>query len=1350
MGVGISNGSLDFVSTLNNSDYQAKIQQDIRATQILLQLTGDTTGIEKYNEAVKASLQSEVKLRADLDKILQDAQIKTEELIATVSKPVSKTVFSDSALEVQAYIESLNGLESGASIVAGLNAQLDELAVKQNLLTDSFNQGTISEVAYAEQMQVINSEQIRLVESIERVNAAFSEGIIVENQNVQASEKTVAAVEQEVNAYHELALTLKELKAARANPLTPTTDLPIINKQIQETEANIKRFSNVGKVGFDELGNQIEQTTTKSGKFASAVSRVTNLQSIGARVVTQFSRQIIGLGVGFISLEIGAKAIKSLIDYISNLDIFTGRLDQATQNVAAFNEIQKETVDAVGKQIEPLRVLYDATQNLTKSTQDRVKAANELRDLYPAEFQNSSALAIINGQVKKSYDDLTTSIIENAKSAAAQTQIAKLSGDILNAQIQIQKINNAKAAETHRVFAQEDDQASNLSDEQKIQQINQRALESIEDQKKLIAVRTGTIRLLEGYVKNVTSTATEIDNANKLLGDNLQNFDHLISNYTDKQQLLNIQKALQTKLNSLAPSDAQFGKLKEDLQRVDDLLKKYNVKATTTTTDPAIALLAQQTKVLQDIEALNQKTASKAKTRDEQAVDDVIATYNKQFEAAVAFNTKLAQFKKDHPGDRSPSANKLFAIDTSQIDLAKINALEALAGTQSVENTKNQVDQQKAVFKEYEAFKLQAGTEAANELFGKELKGYENYIEFLKGLQPKESDLTSADPYTKARASALQDFIKVELPKAQNDEFVLTQKHLQDLIIQDQDFLQKRQTLIEKANEDIALLQSKGFTDQADQVKKNLQDELTALDETNFKKLESYKQLFENIDNISTRQAKKQLSDLRDTADQLFLSGNLTLDAYNKIVKTLNQAGDAIDNKIASGLKNVGSELTNIGGQVDAFDASLGKAFKTVGSIVSGLGGIKSGLAALKLAQGNNDSLGAVTAGLGIFGSAIGIITTVVSLFDHSKQIAAQMQYAEQLQVKSIEAINKQLERQLELTKQVYGPQRITAYLSQLADIKVAEGDIQNQINGQLQLTGNKILDDVITKSNANQNLTTTEKKILQGIQEAYAKLGDSVNLAGKSIEQLQQLLDQGKLSDKTAALVQSLIDLQKQAIDTQNALQGDLLGTNFDSLLSNIDDLFTSATTSAEDFAANFQSIIQKALLNSFNRQFLEQQLQKFYNDFFAISQASPNNIISKEDIAKLQAEYNDIIANAQGQFKNIENITGQVLTNPTTSGSQSSLSGAIQQAITENTATEIVGTLHGIQLGIFDVNKSFGQLMMIAQDQLTAALEIQVNTKRTADNSDTLPGILEELKSITINTAGTLNTELRALGLN
>lgn len=265
------------------------------------------------------------------------------------------------------------------------------------------------------------------------------------NNVVDSSNK----LSQQITTIERLKLTMQQLSAVR--DLTfDTAKIKAYNLQIQQLQSQITQLSNVGKVGFDSLGNSINTASEKTGKFEAAIARVTNVSNIGATVVNRLNRQIIGLGISFLGGIIGAKAIEALIEYISNLDIFNSKAGVAQANLKNLNEVSQNAAKQYGEQSTNLRILYEATQDVTNSEHDRLLAAQELQKEFPSLFGNIKTEAILNGSAADAYDRATVAILENAKAKAALNKIQELAGKQLEADQQIQKIQNAESNEALR------------------------------------------------------------------------------------------------------------------------------------------------------------------------------------------------------------------------------------------------------------------------------------------------------------------------------------------------------------------------------------------------------------------------------------------------------------------------------------------------------------------------------------------------------------------------------------------------------------------------------------------------------------------------------------------------------------------------------------------------------------------------------------------------------------------------------------------------------------------------------------------------------------------------------------
>jgi hypothetical protein len=291
-------------------------------------------------------------------------------------------------------------------------------------------------------------------------------------------------------------------------------------------------------------------------------------------------------------------------------------------------------------------------------------------------------------------------------------------------------------------------------------------------------------------------------------------------------------------------------------------------------------------------------------------------------------------------------------------------------------------------------------------------------------------------------------------------------------------------------------------------------------------------------------------------------------------------------------------------------------------------------------------------------------------------------------------------------------------------------------------------LDDEIAKLNNGEfyNKLILPDSLIKKLRET----GTAISLQGKSLEELQGLLDQGKLDDQTRALVESLIALGDQYTDTLNQIKAETIGSTFDEIADSIVSLFENGTTATEDFANNFEKIMQKSIINTFKRQFLEKQLQGFYDQFEKYTNKESGYALTDAEIEDLRNIYNNIITNAKEQFDALEKATGI-----TFGGDQAdqSISGNIQRSITEATANTLEGIWRGqyelskqMNSRIGDTNNNLRVQTELMNKQLTIQMEIRDNTAKTATLVESMDRTLTQLNS----KVGANGADLAANGRN
>ena len=331
---------------------------------------------------------------------------------------------------------------------------------------------------------------------------------IAESQSYfsKTTSSAIVATEEQVGAIAALKVAIKDLNVQKAT--APAESIGGLNKKIQEAEIELKQLNNIGKVGFDELGNKInvlasninkpigqfnrlsyaaklyEQQSKSStnpdiiskynAKLQDAQSQLSKLSNVGkigfdstGAAIEKSNSGLLNFGKGlsgaisplrtlaYIVPGLGLAGIFNLAfeaigAAASNLELFNTKLTLSESNLANLNEVNKNAAKQYGEQSTNLRILYTAATDVTNSENNRLLAAKELQKEFPSLFGNLKTEAILNGNAAGAYDLASKSILENARAKAAASKIAELAGKILEQEDKKEKVRigniNANAA----------------------------------------------------------------------------------------------------------------------------------------------------------------------------------------------------------------------------------------------------------------------------------------------------------------------------------------------------------------------------------------------------------------------------------------------------------------------------------------------------------------------------------------------------------------------------------------------------------------------------------------------------------------------------------------------------------------------------------------------------------------------------------------------------------------------------------------------------------------------------------------------------------------------------------------
>lgn len=273
-----------------------------------------------------------------------------------------------------------------------------------------------------------------LIAALEQVRAEYQRVLEANRRAGQSYTQELANVQALTGQINGLKEGLKELEAAKKQAgATPVID----------TDAVARKTSNL-KMQFQQVARELPSLAMGPQMFILAISnnlpmladaiadvRKQNelLKASGQKSVPVWKQ----LGSALLSWQTALVAGISLLivfgDEIINWvgSLFKGekQVDALAERMKVLNDIQREAGLSAAKERSELDVLYKATQDHTRSLEERNAAADELQRRYPKYFENLSNEAILAGNASTAYKQLTDNILKAAQARAAQDKITK-------------------------------------------------------------------------------------------------------------------------------------------------------------------------------------------------------------------------------------------------------------------------------------------------------------------------------------------------------------------------------------------------------------------------------------------------------------------------------------------------------------------------------------------------------------------------------------------------------------------------------------------------------------------------------------------------------------------------------------------------------------------------------------------------------------------------------------------------------------------------------------------------------------------------------------------------------------
>lgn len=745
----------------------------------------------------------------------------------------------------------------------------------------------------------------------------------------------------------------------------------------------------------------------------------------------------------------------------------------------------------------------------------------------------------------------------------------------------------------------------------------------------------------------------------------------------------------------------------EIAKRIEALQARIKKGGGSTTAKAEETALNRQRTLQAEIDALTRKGVASKEAADQQEIISVEEKYRKLREKAIAFNNA-----KDSRGNK---------VNLSGLNAAEAEEKQEIRYKAEAKVLKNSLEEQAKYYAEFEDLKTKIGEDKAKARYASLIDVDSTYLE---SLEKQLEDLTNpgkaeggAEDEAEANPFAMK-LLNEQIAAAK----LVQQKAYDDLLSGFMTYADKRKALESKYQADLQQLTANGddATGRTEQYKR----ELAELDDTNAKKLDAFRTLFEGIDNLSDENARKVISNAEDMLNALMASGNVSQELAKELRTLLSNTKRDLAERMPERIINLANQIDRVAEAVSAVDEGFGKMLSTVGNVVGQVGNIKKGMLDLRDARGRGDALGQLTAGLGIFGAAFSAFKSVSNILGADLRANAEQQaYAREVQMNQMEAINKALERQIALLNEVYGTDRIKAYRDALAQAEADQAKFKDQLADRYLTTGDKKTDELIALFNSGGTLPGFSRDFME---KSFAVMG--LKKLPKDIKELQRLLDSKQLDEQTAKLVENLLQSVEYSKQITNNLNAETIGSSLDSIA---DDFIGALTDGTHDFGKTFEDTIRTSILNGFKGRLIQQQLQGFYDQYAKLSSnddVEGASQLTKQEIEALRKTYTDAAAKSRKELEDLEKLTGMELQNGGTGSNQNSLTGSIKN-ITEETGTVIAGAMNGVLVGVntsnsllVEANKVRFDAYSIAKRNLEYSVQIAANTLRTADNTESL----------------------------
>lgn len=297
----------------------------------------------------------------------------------------------------------------------------------------------------------VENQTQKLIEALKQVRAEQIKQLEANKQAGKSYTQEAANVQALTGQINGLKAGLKDLQKTKEEVAkTPSIDI--------DTEAVTRKTNNL-KMQFSQVARELPSLAMGPQMFILAISN--NLPMLadaiadvrkqnellaasgqkGVPVWKQLASAVFSWQTALVAaISLGIVYGKEIGNWVSSLFKAKKELIDTQKIQNELNKVQVEGGKSAAEEAAKLKILYEASLDISKSMKERNKAVDELQKMYPSYFGKLSNEEILAGKASDAYDRLTKSIISSAKARAAMNKMVDEQGKILENE---QKINDA-------------------------------------------------------------------------------------------------------------------------------------------------------------------------------------------------------------------------------------------------------------------------------------------------------------------------------------------------------------------------------------------------------------------------------------------------------------------------------------------------------------------------------------------------------------------------------------------------------------------------------------------------------------------------------------------------------------------------------------------------------------------------------------------------------------------------------------------------------------------------------------------------------------------------------------------